>query len=749
MSDAMQAQKQQHPNAETAAPLLVRKPPAGAPNIVLVLLDDVGFGAASTFGGPVEMPTLDQLSLEGLRYNCFHTTAICSPTRASLLTGRNPHVAGVGAVMNVADDRPGYNGFIQKDTAMIAEILRQNGFSTAAFGKWHLVPDWEASQSGPFDRWPTGQGFEKFYGFIGGETDQFEPTLYNGTTPVLRPDVKDYILDDDLANQCIDWINLQRAVTPDKPFFIHLATGGIHAPVQAPKSWIERYRGRFDQGWDKLREEIFARQKQLNIIPQDTQLTPRPAGIPAWDSLTQDQKKIAARLMEAYAGYLAHTDAQVGRVAQALRDMGQFENTIFLYIVGDNGASAEGGLFGSINYTGQIQGVSEPESLKLQLLDEIGGPNAYAHINAGWAWGTDTPFQWVKTVASHLGGTRNPMVVTWPRRIRDKGGLRTQFSHVNDIVPTLLEAVGIPAPEVVNGVRQKPMDGVSLVYTFDAPDESERHVTQYFEVFGHRAIYHEGWMASAFHDRMPWTHDLTPPQPKPFENDKWELYNLRVDFSQAHDLAETHPQKLEEMKALFMREAERNQVLPLSAWRSGRPGLPDLSAGVLSVTYREGAEGVPEGALPRIFNRSWSIRAALDVTEQAQGVIAAVGGRSAGLSLHLAPDRTPVFTYRLFSLKLVELRGQRPLPLGENKLSVDFEYDGPGWCKGGSLTFYVNGEKAGTDTLPETPPAFFSINETFDLGLDRGSAVGNYPQDAAPGYPLVHARIKAVDIELR
>ncbi|XHS01799.1 arylsulfatase [Sphingomonas sp. DBB INV C78] len=733
--------------AAPAVPTYQRTAPAGAPNIVLVLLDDVGFGATATFGGPAATPALDALAHEGLRYNRFHTTAICSPTRSSLLTGRNPHATGIGAVMNGVDARPGYSGFHTKDTATIAEILRENGYSTAAFGKWHQTPDWEVSQSGPFDRWPTGEGFDKFYGFQGGETDQFEPTLYDGTTPVLRRPGKNYHLTEDLADRSIEWMRSQHSVTPERPFFLYFATGGIHAPIQVPEPWIERYRGKFDQGWDKLREEIFARQKKLGVIPANTKLTPRPEGLPAWDSLTPDQKKIASRLMESYAAFLAHTDAQVGRLAQALKDSGQFDNTLFVYIVGDNGASAEGGLGGSLNYMGPLQGIPESEATKLAGIDRIGAADSYAHINSAWAWATNAPFQWTKTIASHLGGTRNAMVVTWPKKITDKGGLRSQFGHVNDIAPTILDAVGIKAPEEVNGVHQKPMNGVSLTYSFNDAKAPERHTTQYFEVFGHRAIYHDGWMASAFHSRLPWGigMDLSA---KPFEADKWELYNLRTDYSQANDLAAKQPAKLEEMKALFMQEAAANNVLPLKGQQMSQKGLPDLSEGLKRATYYEGTVSVPEKAVPRMTNRSWSLESAVDVTDKASGVIATIGGTAAGWSLYIDAQRRPVFTYRLFDVKTVDLVGQ-PLAAGRNTLRVDFNYDGLGFAKGGQLNLLVNGTQAAADTIPASPPAFFSINETFDVGVDTGSPAGRYPEGAALGYAISGAKIDGVTIEQR
>lgn len=739
---------QPQPAAPPPNPPYQQKAPPNAPNVVIVLLDDVGFGATSTFGGPVETPVLEALAHEGLRYNNFHTTAICSPTRASLLTGRNPHATGIGAVANVPDERPGYSGFHTKDTATIAEVLRQNGYNTAAFGKWHQTPDWELSPSGPFDRWPTGEGFERFYGFQGGETDQYEPSLYDGTTPVMRPAGRGYHLTEDLAGKAIDWLRVQHAVTPDKPVFLYFAPGAAHAPLQAPRAWIERYRGKFDQGWDQLREEIFARQKARGVIPANTQLTARMPDLPAWDTLSPDQKRVASRLMEVYAGFLAHTDAQVGRLVDALKASGQFDNTMFFYIVGDNGASSEGGLLGSANYFAPVQGLPESDAMRLAQLDALGGAGTYPHFPAGWAWALDTPFKWTKAVASHLGGTRNPMVVTWPKGMAQRGALRSQFGHVNDIVPTILEAAKIPAPAVVNGIAQKPVDGTSLLYSFADAAAPTRHTTQYFEVFGHRALYQDGWMASAFHSRRPWT--VIDYSKKPFEDDQWELYDLATDFSQAHDLAQREPARLAAMKERFLREAARNQVLPL---RNMTPGdaraLPSLAAGRTSMTFLPGSGGVPESALPKTYNRSWSVTATVDAGEQARGVIAALGGHSAGWSLYLDGQGHPVFTYRLFDLKTVTLRGAAPLALGHHELRFDFSYDGGGYARGAEVQLLVDGKPAGKDRLPASPPGFYTIDETFDVGIDHGSAAGDYPADAAPGYAFGGGRIGKVSIALR
>ncbi len=725
------------------------KAPEGAPNVVVVLLDDVGFGAAGTFGGPAETPALDTLAAQGLRYNRFHTTAICSPTRASLLTGRDSHAVNVGAVLNSSNSFPGYQGILRREAATVAELLRQRGYSTAAFGKWHLAPPWETSQSGPFDRWPTGLGFEHFYGFLGGETDQFEPTLYLGTSPVMRPAGEDYHLTEDLADQAISWMRRQQAVTPDRPFFLYFATGATHAPLQVPRSWIDRYRGRFAGGWDTLREETLARQKAAGIIPRDAELTPRPGELPAWDSLSADEKKVAERMMETYAGFLSHTDAQVGRLASALQDSGAFDNTLFFYVVGDNGSSGEGGPQSSINYMGALQGLAEPLSRKLQRLDDIGGRDSYPQFHSGWAWAMNTPFQWMKQVASHLGGTRNPMVVSWPAGIADEGGLRSQYSHVNDITPTILDVAGVELPEEVNGYRQLPLDGASLLPSFlDAGAPEHKH-TQFYEVHGHRSIYHEGWLASARHDRLPWSVGVRR-QPTPFEDDEWELYHLEEDFSQARNLAAEQPGKLADMRQLFMREAARLGILPLRSSLDSPTPMPSLIAGRTEFSYPQGAIGIPESGAPPIQNRSWDMQARLQIYggRPASGVIATMGGTAGGWSLYLDEAGLPVFEYRVFELGHIRLVGPESLPRGLNTLQLSFGYDGGGYARGGVFTLSVDGELLAQDKVPATPPSFFSIDETFDIGLDTGSPAGRYPVNAPLGYPFSGGNILGVDFRV-
>lgn len=703
------------------------EPAAGAPNVVVVLLDDVGFGAAGTFGGPVPTPALDQLAAAGLRYNRFHTTAICSPTRASLLTGRNPHAIGIGNVMNTTAPYPGRNGILPASAATVAEVLRHSGYATSAWGKWHLIPHAEESPAGPFDHWPTRMGFDKFYGFLDGETHQYEPTLFDGTTPTVRPRRDHYHLTEDLADHAIAWMWQRRNLAPEKPFFVYFAPGATHAPLHAPREWIDRFHGKFDQGWDKVREETIVRQKQRGVIPADTALTPRSPELPAWESLSPERQRIAARLMETYAGFLAHTDAQVGRLAAALQEMGQFDNTLFIYIVGDNGASAEGGVFGTLNVMGNLQGVSESVEQALARYDEIGGTKSYPHYPAGWAWAMNTPFQWTKQVASHLGGTRNPMVVTWPRRILDAGGLRSQFSYVSDITPTILEAAGVSAPAAVNGVAQQPMDGASLVYSFDDAKAPTRHSTQYFEIFGNRGIYHQGWMASAFHGRTPWA--LIDAKPRTFDEDRWELYHLDEDFSQAHDLAAAEPGKLQALQALFWAEAGRNQVLPLI----NDADVPESKTfgNRRHFVFRAGAEGIAENAMPRLAGRTYHLSADLTLPSGGgQGVVAALGGAIGGWSLYLDAQGLPNYVYNLFGVERLVLRGKSPLTAGPAKLGLDFVSSG-GHGKGAIVSLRVNGEVVDQGRLSRTAPIMFSIDEAFDVGTDSGSPVGDYSANYA------------------
>ncbi|MDT0577050.1 arylsulfatase [Croceicoccus sp. F390] len=713
----------QDPAAETGSAAL----PKGAPNIVVILLDDVGFGSAGTFGGLAPTPNLDALAADGLSYTNFHTAGICSPTRASLLTGRNPHRTGIGAVMNSADDRPGYSGIIKDSTASIAAILKQYGYATAAFGKWHQTPDHELSQAGPFDRWPSGRGFEHFYGFQGGETDQFHPTLYRGTEPVDASLTHDYHFTNDMTAQSVAWFRNQRTMQPDRPFFLYYATGAVHAPIQVPQSYTDAFAGQFDEGWDVLRERIFARQKELGLFPADAELPTRPAEIPAWDSLSVEERTFAARLMEAYAGFVTHTDAQIGQLIEALKQSGEYENTIIFFVGGDNGASLEGGIEGSLNYLAGLIGLPEPDAGRLARIGDIGGPDAHTHVNTGWAWANNAPYQWGKAMPAWLGAIRNPLVVTWPARMADeaRGTRRDQFGHVNDIAPTILDVLNLSLPDSIDGVAQQPFDGTSLLYSFADADAEERHDTQYFEVFGSRAIYHDGWFAAADHGRLPWT----PPSPTPtsLEDDIWRLYNLDKDPTQTNDLAAQRPDKLAEMQALFMQQAAANDVLPLRGQVVVNRGIETIAGDRTTMTYGPATRGVPENGPPAMSNRSWQIDADLHSDGNATGVLGAVGGVSAGWSLWIDAAGHPNFTYALFDLQTLTLRSDQALAAGDRNVSVQFDYDGPGYAKGGKLTLLVDGVAAASGTLLATTPGLFTIDETFDVGLDRGSPVADYP----------------------
>jgi arylsulfatase len=700
--------------------------PNGAPNVLIILIDDCGFGQWGTFGGQIPTPNLDRLANAGLRYTRFHTTALCSPTRAALLTGRNHHSASTGTITELGDAYPGYSGQIPASCAMVSEVLRQHGYSTAFFGKNHNIADWETSMSGPYDRWPTRQGFDHFYGFIGGEANQWAPALYRDNSPIEMEVPKgreaDYTLNEALADETIKYIYKQKSVTPDRPFFIYCAPGATHAPHHVPKDWIERFKGQFDQGWDRYREETYQRQLRLGVIPADTKLTPRPAEIPAWDSLSADQKRIAARLMETFAAYTAQTDFHVGRVLDALDAVGQTDNTLVFWEIGDNGSSMEGTLYGVFNEMVSLNGQNEDPNYILAHLDEIGGPRSYNHFPVGWAWAMDTPFQWGKQIASHFGGTRNPLVISWPNRIKDKGGIRTQFHHAIDIVPTILEAAGVEQPSSVNGVAQKPIEGVSMVYSFDDAKAPERHRVQYFEMFGNRAVYSNGWVACVRHGRLPWENAGT----YDFANDKWELYRIDGDFSEANDLAAREPQRLRELQDLFWVEAAKYQVLPLDDRFIERadPSLrPSLIAGRTDFIYYPGATRIPESSSPNVKNRSHQIIAHVDVPESGgDGVLVAAGGIVAGYSLYVMDGR-PTYEYNWFSQQRYKVTSSEKLPAGPATIRAEFQYDGGGVGKGGLITLFVNDKKVGEGRVDKTVLGRYSADETFDVGMDTGSPV--------------------------
>jgi arylsulfatase A-like enzyme len=699
------------------------KAPKGAPNVVIVLIDDIGFGGPSTFGGPIQTPTLDRLAQSGLRFNNFHTTALCSPTRVALKSGRNHHSANAGSIMETSTAFPGNTGQIPNSVAPLAEILRLNGYSTAAFGKWHETAAWETSVSGPFDRWPTHQGFDKFYGFIGGETDQWYPLVYDGVTKIDPPHTQDYHFTVDMTDQAINWVKAQQSMTPDKPFFVYFATGAVHAPHHVPKAWADKYKGKFDKGWDEVRQETLERQKKLGVVPAATQLAPRPKDIAAWDSLPAENRRLFERQAEVFAGFLEQTDHEIGRLVKALEDIGELDNTVFIYIAGDNGTSAEGGFVGMYNEMTYFNGVTEKVEDLIPLIDKWGGPETFPHMAAGWAVAFDTPFAWTKQVASDFGGTRNGMVIHWPKGIREKGGLRTQFSHVIDIAPTILQAARLPQPKSVDGTPQTPIEGTSLLYAFNNAEAPERHRTQYFEMFGNRAIYHEGWLARTLH-RAPWQTGAQ----KPLRSDVWDLYDVRSDFSLTRNLAAQQPGKLKELQALFMSEARKYHVLPIDDRTVERTnpalaGRPDLLGDRTSLTLYEGMEGMLENTFMNVKNRSSKITAELEIPAGgAHGAILSQGGRFGGWSLYMKEGR-PAYTYNFLGLSRYTVAAPRALPAGPATVTLDFAYDGGGVGKGGTATLFVNGKPVAEGRVEKTQPNIFSADETADVGIDNQTPV--------------------------
>lgn len=697
--------------------------PAGAPNVVLVLLDDVGFGASSPFGGLIDTPNIQKLADNGLRYNRFHTTAVCSPTRAALITGRNHHTAHTGVVMEMATGYDGYNSLIGKDMATLGDMLKLNGYNTAWFGKSHNVADWESTQAGPFDRWPTGMGFDKFYGFIGGESNNWRPALFDGTTPI-EPHVgkPDYNLDYDLADQAISWIQMQKTVAPEKPFLAYIAPGAIHAPQHAKPEWIAKYKGKFDMGWDKMREEIFARQKKLGIIPADAKLTPRSAEMPSWDSMSPRQKKVMAHMMEVAAGQLSQVDYNFGRVMKAIDDLGQTDNTLVIFIVGDNGGSGEGTLQGVFNSMNVVSQSTETLDYLEKNMGDMGSWKSNNNYGVPWAWATNTPFQWTKQVASHFGGTRNGMVISWPKGIKAKGEIRSQFTHAIDVVPTILEAAKLPQPTMVSGVTQHPIEGISMVYTFDNAKAEDRHNTQYFEIFGNSGIYHDGWFAGTTPFRLPWSGVGTDVD---VLTTKWELYNIDKDFSQADDLAAQMPEKLREMQVRFYAEAAKYNVLPIqtsAAERFGEGIRPSLVGDRKSFSYTAGLKRIPEGSAPPIKNRSWSLMADVDLKGNDSGVIATEGGLLAGWAMYFDHGK-PVFSYSFTNGERWRIIAKDPLAAGKHKLVMNFTYDGGGVGKGGAVSITANGKEVAQGRIGRTVPFRFSTEETFDVGEDTGTPV--------------------------
>lgn len=713
-----------------APPLFRVRAPEGAPNVVLILLDDMGFGQPSSWGGPVNMPTLASLQAQGLAFNRFHVTALCSPTRTALLTGANHHANNAGSIMELATSFPGYTAVRPVTITPMPEVLRQNGWSTAAFGKYHETPPWEISLSGPITRWPTLSGFDKFYGFIGGEANQYAPAVYDGVTRVHPPRTPDYLFIEDMTNQAIAWVRAQQALTPDKPFFLYFSTGATHAPHHVPRQWADRYKGQFDQGWDRLREATFARQKALGVIPKDAKLTPRPAEIPAWDSLSEPERKLLARQMEVFAGFGEQTDHEIGRLLKAIADMGELDNTLVIYIAGDNGASAEGGLRGTANELMALNGIGQTVAQMDGLAEQWGGPETYPHYAVGWAWAGNTPFQWTKQVASHLGGTRNGMVMRWPAGLAGvKPGVRSQFHHVIDVAPTIYEAAGIPAPVTVNGYRQRPLDGVSMLYAARDAGAPDARRTQYFEMFGNRAIYHDGWWAAARHS-IPWELGSAG---APLSADRWELYDLTRDYSQAQDLAAANPAKLAELQAVFEREAIANNVFPMDVRRAERfnpsiAGRPDLLDGRTSQTFYAGMTGMAENAVVNTKSVHHKVTAEIETDGRASGVIAAQAGRFGGWTLYMTDGR-PAYEFNWFNVERFPVVARAPLAPGKQVLEMEFVPDGPKPGTGGVATLRANGVVVAQGRVERTIPFAYSADEGLDIGVDTETNVSNaYPE---------------------
>jgi arylsulfatase A-like enzyme len=721
------------PNTEYP-PIEPVQPPEGAPNVLVVLLDDVGFGASSAFGGPCETPNFERLANQGLRYNRFHTTALCAPTRAAMLTGRNHHSVGMGGITEIATSAPGNNSLRPNTKAPLAQTLTLNGYSTSQFGKCHEVPVWQTSPMGPFDMWPTGSGFEYFYGFIGGEDNQWYPSLYEGTAPVEPPKTPEegYHLTEDLADHAVNWVRSQEALMPDKPFFMYFAPGATHAPHHVPKEWIEKYKGHFAHGWDEQREITFARQKELGVIPQDAELTERHADIPAWDEMPAELKPVLERQMEIYAGFLSHTDHHVGRLLDAIEELGTLDDTLIYLIIGDNGASAEGTFQGSFNEMIDFNGmgaIQTPEFMA-ERLDKFGGPESYNHYAVGWAHAMDTPFQWTKQVASHWGGTRTGTIVHWPKGIESEGEVRQQFHHVIDVAPTVLEAAGIPEPTMVNGVTQSPYEGTSMRYSFDAAEAPERHDLQYFEMFGNRGVYFQGWSAVTKH-RTPWI--LGAVELPAFDDDIWELYDGSKDYSQAHDLAKEMPEKLHELQRLFLIEATKYNVIPLDDRAAERAnpdlaGRPQLIRGNTQVFY-PGMSHLSENSVLSIKNKSFSVTAEVVVPEQsangnrsASGTIIAQGGAIGGWSLY-TKDGKVKFTYNLLGVNIFTIAADEVVPPGKHQVRAEFAYDGGGLGKGGDVSLYYDGNKVGEGRVEATQAFIFSADEGLDIGYETGTAV--------------------------
>jgi len=705
------------------------KAPKGAPNVVVILIDDMGFGVSQPFGGPVTTPTMDNLASNGLKYNRFHTTALCSPTRVALLTGYNHHSNNMGCIGEAATTFPGNTSVRPQSITPMAEVLRQNGYNTAAFGKYHETPPWEISMAGPQDRWPTRSGFEKFYGFIGGETNQWAPLVYDGVTLLETPEDPNYHFTTDMTNQAISWVRFQKALAPEKPFFMYYAPGATHAPHHVPQVWVDKYKGKFDQGWDKLRELTLERQKKMGIVPENTKLAPKPADIKDWEALSADEKKLFTRQMEVYAGFAEQTDYEAGRLISAIKELGVLDNTIIIFIAGDNGASAEGQMNGMFSEMTYFSGVPETVPDMLKHYDDWGGPSTYPHFAAGWAVALDAPFSYTKQVASDFGGTRNGMIIHWPSGIKAKGEVRSQFGHVIDIAPTIYEIAKIPAPKMVNGIDQDPIEGTSLAYSFNDAAATEKHTVQYFEMFGNRGVYQDGWFARTIH-RPAWKQkpDNT------LQEDKWELFNNTEDFSLANDVAAQNPDKLKAMQDLFMAEAEKYHVLPLDDRLLERTnaelmGRPTVMGSRNTITYGEGMKGMGVDIFIDLRNTAYTITAEVVVDSKGNGVIVCQGGRFGGLSLYMKGGK-PAFTYNYLGLESTDIIAAEALKPGNYKVVYDFKYDGGGIGKGGVGTISVNDKKVAEKRIEKTQPGVFSVDDLADVGTDDGTHVADYGTSA-------------------
>lgn len=709
-----------------APPIFQVQAPKDAPNVVIILIDDLGFAGTSAFGGVMQTPTFDRLARGGLKYNHLHSTALCSPTRQALLTGRNHHSVNMGSITETATAFPGNTGMLPADCAKLPEVLRLNGYSTAHFGKCHEVAVWEISPSGPLTRWPTLSGFDKFYGFLGGETNQWSPAIYDGVTPVDNPTKgdPDYHFMNDMTTQAINWIRAQQSLTPDKPFFTYFAPGATHAPHHVPKSYIKKQKGHFDAGWDVIRKQIFENQKRLGVIPADTKLAPKPADIKDWADLSPDQQKLFARQAEVFAAFLEMTDTEIGRLIDAIKELGELDNTMIVFLAGDNGTSAEGGMNGMFSEMTYFNGVEEKVPDMLKHLDEWGGPSTYPHMAAGWAVCFDSPFTWTKQIPSNYGGTRQGTVIHWPARIKAKNQLREQWHHVIDIAPTILEAAGLPQPRIVNGVGQRPMEGVSMMYTFDNPEAADRHLVQYFEIFGNRGIYYDGWFAGTIH-RAPW--ELTPRHV--LTEDVWELYHVEEDFSMSTDLSAEHPDKLKELQDVFLAEAEKYKVLPIDdrtieRMNSLLAGRPDIMAGRKSMTMYEGLGFLPENDFINTKNSSFDIVADIKTNgDKTNGVIVSQAGRFGGWSLYVQ-DGKPVYVYNFLGLESYSVKSDDVLPSGNATVKLDFGYDGqPKLGGGGTATLFINDKAVGSGRIGKTQMGIFSADETANVGIDRETPV--------------------------